>query len=273
VVTDPVKAKLQLPLGGRELFPRYRLVGFCGTPGAPALGKLHNRLPERAKEIEQVSKSYAAGRETLPIFELIAVVVQGAPGPDGKYRHRVADSVVDEFLRAAREAKALLLLNVQPGRSDFMTEVKVFEKYLREPDVSVALDPEWAIKDKQIPGQSYGQTTGAVVNEVAEYLSKIVAEYDLPEKPLVFHQVNDYVFKDEAALQNYPGIVLVKSVDGLGPRIPKTITYNHLLRTSAPIVHPGFKLFFDEDTRAGARLMTPTQVLALTPVPEYVMYE
>jgi hypothetical protein len=269
----PEEAKVELPLGGRELFPRYRLVGFCGTPGAPALGKLRDHLPERAKEIEQLSKGYAAGRQVLPVFELIAVVVQGGAGADGKYRRRVADSVVDEYLGAARAAKALLLLNVQPGRSDFMTEVKSFEKYLHEPDVSVALDPEWAINDKQIPGQSYGQSTGAVVNEVAEYLSNIVQQNDLPEKALVFHQVNDYVFKDEASLKSYPGIVLVKSVDGLGPRMPKTITYNHLTRIKSPLVHPGFKLFFDEDTRAGATLMTPQQVLSLVPVPEYVMYE
>jgi hypothetical protein len=40
-----------------------------------------------------------------------------------------------------------------------------------------------------------------------------------------------------------------------------------------PGVHPGFKLFFDEDTRNGSRLMTPKEVLALSPQPEYVMYE
>jgi hypothetical protein len=37
-------------------------------------------------------------------------------------------------------------------------------------------------------------------------------------------------------------------------------------------VHAGFKLFFDEDTRHGP-LMTPKQVLALRPKPEYVLYE
>jgi hypothetical protein len=268
-----VRSKLELPLGGREIFPRYRLVGFCGTPGAPALGKLHSKLPARAHEIANYAKQYAAKRDVLPIFELIAVVVQGAPGPDGKNRRRVPDSVVDEYLRAAREAKALLLLNVQPGHSDFMTEVKSFEKYLHEPDVGVALDPEWAMKAKQIPGRFYGQTTGTAVNEVTEYLSSIVQKDDLPEKVLVFHQVNDYVLKDEAALKPYPGVVLIKSVDGLGPRGSKIITYNHLTRTNPPIVHPGFKLFFDEDTGGGARLMTPSEVLSLKPPPEYVMYE
>jgi hypothetical protein len=38
-------------------------------------------------------------------------------------------------------------------------------------------------------------------------------------------------------------------------------------------VHAGFKLFFTEDRRHGGRLMTPQDVLALKPRPEYVMYE
>jgi hypothetical protein len=37
-------------------------------------------------------------------------------------------------------------------------------------------------------------------------------------------------------------------------------------------IHPGFKLFFDEDARHG-KVMTPSQVLALTPEPEYILFE
>src|SRR5436190_837506 len=38
------KPRAELPLGGRDIFPAHRLVGFCGTPGAPALGKLAGDL-------------------------------------------------------------------------------------------------------------------------------------------------------------------------------------------------------------------------------------
>jgi hypothetical protein len=155
-----------------------------------------------------------------------------------------------------------------------MTEVKAFEPYLREPDVGVALDPEWAMTSpKQRPGAYWGQTTGEVVSDVATYLSGIVADHKLPEKALVFHQVNDHVFKNEAALKSAPGVVLVKSVDGLGITGAKIVTYKYLVKALAPEVHPGFKLFFDEDVKYGGRLMAPKEVMALTPVPEYVMYE
>ena len=123
------------------------------------------------------------------MFELIAVVVEGAPGADGKYRNRVKNEVVEQYLHAAREAKALLLLNIQPGQSDFITELALLEPYLEEPDVGVALDPEWAMHPKQRPGLFWGQTTGETINEVADMLSGIVKRLNLPEKALVFHEV------------------------------------------------------------------------------------
>jgi hypothetical protein len=263
----------ELPRGGYELFPAYQLVGFCGTPGAPALGELDGNLPAKAKKLEGYVAKYAGARPILPVFELIAVVVQAGPGADGKYRRRVDDSVVDDYLRLARQHQGLLLLNIQPGQSDFLTEVKHYEKYLLQPDVGVALDPEWAMKPKQVPGKYFGQTTGAALNEVAAYLSSLIAQAHLPEKAFVFHQVNGAVVKDEAALKPTPGVVMIKSVDGLGPKHAKIETYDYLMRHMTAGVHPGFKLFFDEDQRNGGTLMAPSEVLALLPQPEYVMYE
>jgi hypothetical protein len=269
----PEPPATELPRGGRTIFPDHRLVGFCGTPGAPALGELQGNLPAKARALEKQAAPYAQERKILPVFELIAVVVQGSPGSDGMYRRRVDDSVVDEYLRVARQSKALLLLNIQPGQSQFMPEVKRFEKYLHEPDVGVALDPEWAMKPKQRPGQFFGQTTGAALNEVAAYLSELVEKDHLPEKALVFHEVIREVVKDESTVTPYPGVAVIKSVDGLGPVHAKKATYVNLMEKMSAGVHPGFKLFFDEDTRNGSRLMTAKEVLALSPQPEYVMYE
>lgn len=230
-------------------------------------------LGARAKAVQSYADKYEKDRKVLPVFELIAVVVQGAPGADGKSRRRVPESVVDEYLRGARAARALLLLNIQPGHSDFLTEAKYFEKYLREPDVGLALDPEWEVKGKDRPGKVYGQTTGKEINDVSTYLAGIVAAGELPEKVLVFHQVNLHVVKDEASIVAQPGVVLVKGVDGLGPKGAKITTYNLLTKALPNHVHAGFKLFFEEDTANGWQLMSPNEVLGLKPVPEYVMYE
>jgi hypothetical protein len=263
----------ELPGGGRTIFPEHQLVGFCGTPNAPALGPLLNHPAKKAERLLSYANQYAKGRKILPVFELIAVLVQAYAGADGKYRVRVYDSVVDEYLAAARANKGLLLLNIQPGRSDFLSEVKRFEKYLREPDVGVALDPEWAVLPKQLPNIYYGQATGGAINDVITYLSEIVASNNLPEKVLVFHEVNAYVVKHEAEIKPAPGVVVIKSVDGWGPKGMKINTYNVLMRMKSAEIHPGFKLFFDEDRQRGGTLMTPAEVLDLVPPPEYVMYE
>jgi hypothetical protein len=263
----------ELPRGGRTIFPDHRLVGFCGTPGAPALGPLLDRPATKTEKLLGYANQYASDRTILPVFELIAVVVQAGGGPDGKNRMRVLDGTVDEYLQAARQARGLLLLNIQPGHSDFLTEVQRFERYLREPDVGVALDPEWAMLPRQVPGQFYGQATAESINGVIAYLSTLVAENNLPEKALVYHEVNDYVVKGELAIKPQPGIAVIKSVDGLGPKGAKLNTYHFLMRTTAPGVHAGFKLFFDEDRQHGAFLMSPGEVMALAPRPEYVMYE
>jgi hypothetical protein len=263
-----------LPRGGREVFPRYRLVGYAGVTGAPALGRLGTGpLNQRVGEIERRARPYAAGREILPVVEVIATVVQGSPGRDGKYRVRLSDAQIDRYHKAARKHRAVLLLNIQPGRSEFLPEAKAFEKWLKQPDVGVALDPEWAMDPGQRPGGAYGHTTGAELDEVAEYLSRIVKRYDLPEKVMVYHQVASSVVRRESGLKAHDGVVMIKSVDGLGHPGPKKNTYRVVNKATPKFVHAGFKLFFTEDRRHGGRLMSPQEVLGLKPRPEYVMYE
>ena len=268
------KFRATLPRGGREVFPRYRLVGYAGVTGASTLGRLGTGpLDQRVAEIERRAKPYAAGREILPVVEVIATVVQGSPGRDGKYRVRLTDAQIAKYHKAARKHRAVMLLNLQPGRSEFITEAKAFEKWLKQPDVGVALDPEWAMDRGQRPGGVYGHTTGAELDEVGRYLAGLVKRYDLPEKVMVYHQVARSVVRRESKLRAHPGVVMIKSVDGLGHPAPKKNAYRVVNKSTSKFVHAGFKLFYTEDRRHGGRLMTPREVLALKPRPEYVMYE
>ena len=206
-----------LPRGGREVFPRYRLVGYAGVTGAPTLGRLGTGpLNSRVAEIERLAQPYAAGRQILPVVEVIATVVQGSPGRGGKYRVRLSDAQIAAYHKAARKHRAILLLNLQPGRSEFITEAKAFQKWLKEPDVGVALDPEWAMDRGQRPGGVFGHTTGAELDGVARYLSGLVKQYNLPEKVMVYHQVARSVVRKESGLKPHAGVVMIKSVDGLG---------------------------------------------------------
>lgn len=271
--TPAEPARAELPRGGRTVFPRHRLVGYSGLTGASTLGRLGTGpLDQRVREMQQRGKPYAAGREVLPVLEIIATIVQASPGRDGTYRTRLSDDQIATYLRAAREGRALLLLNIQPGRAEFLDEAKAYRRWLREPDVGLALDPEWAMGPDQVPGRVFGRTTGAELDGVARYLAEVVAEEDLPEKVLVYHQLAPSIVRRESALKAHRGVAVVKSVDGIGVAAAKKATYDAVNRTTPDHVHPGFKLFYTEDAEAG-RLMTPEQVLALRPRPEYVLYE
>lgn len=263
----------ELPGGGRKIFPANRLFGWCGAPGAPALGQLG--IGDLDTEMDTMIKAaplWADGRTVLPVAELIATVVQGSPGLDGLYRTRMGDDVIDTWLKAARKRKALLLLNIQPGRARFLDEAKAYEKWLREPDVGLALDPEWAIGPGELPGRVFGHTTGAVIDSVAGYLSELVTAHRLPEKALVVHVLRPDILRSPEALRAHDGVAMVKSVDGIGGIEAKTSTYQRVMKGTPEFFRSGFKLFFSEDAKAGP-LMTPAEVLALTPQPDYVLYE
>lgn len=256
------------------LLPEHRLVGFSGAPDSPALGPLgKGDLAKQIASIEEVAAPYGADRTTLPVVEMIATMVHSTPGPDGTYRARLPMETIREWHRAARDAKALFLLNIQPGNADFLDEIAHYDDLLAEPDVGLALDPEWAIKKGQRPGSVYGKVSGQKLNECAAHVAKIVAENNLPEKVLLYHQVAKSVVTDEAALQAHEGVALIKAVDGLGAAADKKALYAALVKDLPTHINPGFKLFYEEDTKGGGKLMTPEEVLALQPKPNYVLYE
>lgn len=263
----------ELPRGGRTVFPEYRLVGYSGYPGAAALGRLGTGdIDERMVEIEEVGADYVRGRKLMPVMELIAVTVHTEPGAEGLYRARVKDEVVESWLATARKHKAMLLLNIQPGRATFIEEVRHLEKWLVNPDVGLALDPEWSVGPDEVPGKVYGHTTGWDLNEVAGYVSDLVAEHKLPEKVVLYHQLHADIVSEEDKLVPHEGVALVKSIDGIGSAAAKVNTWNKIVSTTPEHVNLGFKLFYDEDARHGP-LMTADQVMELKPEPVYVLYE
>jgi hypothetical protein len=262
----------QLPGGGTQVFPDHRLVGFSGAPSSPALGPMTGDLTAASDRLAQQAAPYGADRTVLPVVELIATVVQSVPGPNGDYSVAADDATVQQYLDAARAVDGVLLLGIQPGSGDFLPAVQYYEKWLTQPDVGVALDPEWAIEAGEVPGNVFGSTTGAELDGVSAYLDGLVTAGHLPQKVMLYHQLHADIVSGQEALVDRPGVAVVKSVDGIGAAADKIGTYQRVMVGTPPFVHAGFKLFYEEDTRSGP-LMTPEEVLALVPQPEYVLYE
>jgi hypothetical protein len=261
----------ELPRGGRRLLPDFRVVAYYGAPQDAQLGALGIGTPAHAvARLERQAKAYARKtRPVLPALELIAVIAHGDAGPQGRYSLRQRDSVIRRYLKAARKAKALLVLDIQPGRSDFFTETRRLRKWLREPDVGLALDPEWHVQPGQIPGQVIGSVSAREVNATSAWLAQLVAKHELPQKLFLVHQFTPGMVPVRA-LKKRDGLAITINVDGFGGQEVKIAKYHEFVRTAkAAGFRRGFKLFYQEDTK----LMKPRQVLRMSPPPDVVVYE
>jgi hypothetical protein len=258
-----------LPRGGRSILPEFRVVAYYGAPQSRELGALGIGSPKGATRrlIRQAHPYARKRRPVLPALELITVIANADPGSDGKYRTRQRDAVIRRYLRAARQARALLLLDIQPGRSDFFTEATRLEKWLKQPDVGLALDPEWHVGPGEVPGKVIGRVGAREVNATSAWLAQLVKRDRLPEKLFVIHQFTDSMV-DEDRLRQRDGLALVLNVDGFGNQAVKKAKYRDFTH-QAPGMNHGFKLFYEEDTD----MMRPGEVMRLRPKPVFVVYE
>jgi hypothetical protein len=260
----------ELPGGGTTIFPGHRVVAFYGTSGTSDLGTLGRGTPDQAAQrlVRQARAYESDGTKVLPAFEYIATVASNVPGDDGKYRNLRPLAEVRRYLKAARKVGALLIIDVQPGQGDFFEEVQRYAPLLREPDVSLALDPEWKMDPGQIPGQIIGHTDAPTVNRISAWLAGIVRAGHLPQKILLVHEFTEGMIRDQNRVVQRPGLAVTVNVDGFGNRFEKLTKYRDLVPRHT--LHPGFKLFYTEDQD----IFRPQQVLKrIKPTPLYVDYQ
>ncbi|GAA3341488.1 hypothetical protein GCM10020358_33030 [Amorphoplanes nipponensis] len=258
----------QLPQGGTRIFPAYRVVAYYGTAGNSVLGVLGEDSPDRMlRKLRSAAKPFGGGRKVQVAYELIASVAQAGPGADGDYSRMIPFSRIQQYVDHARRNKALVVLDLQPGRGDFLPQARRLERFLVQPHVGLALDPEWRMPAGKVPGRTIGRVGAAEVNRVSAYLSGLVGAHRLPEKLFVVHQFRASMLPDIAAISKRPGLALVQHVDGFGTRAEKDATWDRLRRPGQ--FHLGYKLFYDEDVkRYGA-----AEVLRFRPVPELVSFQ
>jgi hypothetical protein len=262
---------LYLPRGGKRIFPDYRVVAYYGAPQDRQLGELGIGTPAQAgrKLLRQAAPYGRKTRPVLPAMELIASVAANAPGADGLYRTQQTPAVINRYLHAARRIKALLVLDIQPGHADFLSEAQRLAPWLGQPDVGIALDPEWHTPGA-VPGTQIGSVTADEINRVSAFVSNIVRANKLPEKLFLVHQFTDGMIQDKAQVQPRPGLAMAFNVDGFGDRPNKLAKYAEFTaQTHALPFADGYKLFYHEDTN----LMKPADVMRMRPRPDLIVYE
>ena len=275
--TPPIwPAKAPYPKLG-ALLPFNRIVAFYGNFYSTHMGVLGEYAPETMlKMLEaEVEKWKAADPATpvVPAIDYIAVTAQGSAGPDGAYRSRMPKKEIDKALELARLSGGIVILEVQSGRADLMGEVRALEEYLLMPQVHLAIDPEFRMKYGQPPGHAVGTVDAADVNDVATYLAGLVQARDLPPKVLIVHRYTRLMVTNAEAIKPLPEVQIVMDMDGWGPPAQKYATYGSYI-ASTPVQFTGFKLFYKNDLKQpGTHLLTPEEILTLTPQPSFIQHQ
>jgi hypothetical protein len=257
---------------GGLILPHHRILAYYGNPLSAAMGIL-GELPQPAMlaRLRQETAAYSAADPDLPVvpaLELVAIVAQEQPGPDGMYRLKMDTELIEQVADWAETHGQLLILDVQPGRSSMLKEVQSLLPFLRRPYVHLALDPEFAMKPDQRPGQEIGSLDAAVVNEVVDYLSDLAEKEQLPPKVLTVHRFTERMLTNSSEIKPAPNVQVVITMDGFGGPELKRENFNLLIRDQ-PVQYAGFKLFYQQDKP----LLSPREVIEIRPRPLLVIYQ
>ena len=272
---DVVRRNDEIPGGGLLMFGQgegRRLVAMYGHPVTSALGVLGEQGPEEGIDrLRSIIDGYGAdGATVLPTFEIIATVASAGAGRDGDYSSETARDVIAPWIEIAAANDTYVVLDLQPGRTDFLTQAKIYEDFLRLPHVGLALDPEWRLKPNQVHLRQIGTVDAAEINRVIEWLAAIVREEALPQKLLIVHQFRFSMITNRPLIETPPELAVLIQMDGQGGLEVKYSTWNALtLEPDADRFWWGWKNFYDEDSPTA----TPEQVLELTPVPVFVSFQ
>ncbi len=260
-----------LPGGGFSLFEDRRMVALYGSPETSVLGAMGEQsLDETIPRLLEVSEPYGAdGVEVLPAFEMIVTIASANAEDTGDYSRRTEMELIRPWVERAAEEDLYVILDLQPGRTDFLTQAKEFEELLLEPHVGLALDPEWRLEPGQVHLQQIGSVDAAEVQEVADWLAELTREHHLPEKLLILHQFQLRMLPDRDQIEAPPELAVVIHMDGQGSQGAKDETYAAITASAEDRWLWGWKNFYDEDEPVA----TPERVLELDPLPVFVSYQ
>ncbi|HEY8452526.1 MAG: hypothetical protein FWJ70_05265 [Micromonosporaceae bacterium] len=263
---------VQLPGGGQVVFPGRRLVALYGHPGNTVLGALGEQdLAETVERATRLAAEYQSlvDEPVVPAFEIITTIASASAEPTGDYSRRTPVDDLRPWIDAAREAGIYVVLDLQPGHTDFLTQAQEYEELLREPHVGLALDPEWRLAPGQRHMVQIGSVDAAEVNRVVTWLADLTAEHDLPQKLLVLHQFTLAMITNRARLDtSRDELAVMIHADGFGTPGQKYETWQ-ALHVDAPDVWWGWKNFYDEDQPT----LSPAETVAVEPSPRFISYQ
>ncbi len=259
------------------ILPFSRIVAYYGNFYSTGMGVLGQYPPDQMlSRLKAAVKEWQDADPSTPVVPAIHYIVetaQASKSKSGYYIARMPDDQIDNALELAKKVNGLVFLDFQVGTSDVQRELPQYAQYLAMPNVHVGIDPEFSMKDGKAPGREIGTMDASDINWVAQYLASIVREKNLPPKILIVHRFTEEMVTGYKKITPLPEVQIVMDMDGWGFPAKKITTYNSVIAPE-PVQFTGFKLFYKNDRLPPSpRMMTPAEVLQLTPAPVYIQYQ
>lgn len=265
--------KMPAPLPG-SILPAKRIIAFYGNPLSQRMGILGEF--ETQEMLRKLDAEVAAWNRldpehpVQPALHLIAVVAQGSPGRDGKYRLRMDSTLIEKVYGWAKSRNAIMFVDVQVGLSTLQQELPWLERFLKRPDVHLGIDPEFSMKDGGKPGKKIGTYDAADINYASRFLGDLVEKHKLPPKVLVVHRFTKKGVTNADRIKLDPKVQIVMHMDGFGaPWLKRDSYYSYVKKE--PVQFAGWKQFTKaKNDKPG----TPrSEILRLWPVPLYIQLQ
>ncbi|WP_423919544.1 hypothetical protein [Candidatus Poriferisodalis sp.] len=272
---EVIRSGHELPGGGLLMFEpgrARRLVAMYGHPSTSQLGVLGEQGPsEGVARVRSISDGYNTdGSNVVLAFEIIATVASSGAGRDGDYSNETDLDEIRPWITTASANDMYVVLDLQSGRTDFLTQAKQYEEFLRLPHVGLALDPEWRLNPGQVHLRQIGTVDATEINQVVRWMAGLVREEALPQKLLILHQFGFSMITNRDQVETPAELAVLIHMDGQGPISTKYSTWDALTtQPDANRFYWGWKNFYDEDFPTA----TAEQVLGLTPSPVYVSFQ
>jgi hypothetical protein len=259
------------------LLPFNRIVAYYGNFYSTGMGVLGQYpVPQMLAKLASTTAEWRAADPTTPVIpaiDYIAITAQGSAGADGKYRARMPDSQLDKAVDLANQINGIVILDIQVGLSTVQDEVPQYAKYLAMPNVHLALDPEFDMHNGAKPGSVIGSMDATEINWAANYLANLVRQNNLPPKVLIVHRFTQNMVTNYQNIKPLPEVQMVVDMDGWGTQAKKIGTYTNVVAPQ-PVQFTGFKLFYKNDLKPPSTgMLSPLEVLSLTPSPSFIQYQ
>lgn len=261
-------------LGGEiPLLANNQVLAFYGHPLSRRMGILGEYSKE---ELARLLKGYAklyddANGPTgvIPAFYLI----YGTCWPGGEIGY-LKESLVLSYIEFAASQGMEVFVDHQIGKFPVEDAVRRLLPFLKYPNVHLALDPEWRTS---APMQEIGSISAEEVNKAQAMISDYLQAQGIPGvKMLVVHQFRSSMITGrEKVRADFERVHLVHTADGFGaPALKRNAYALNAMAANMPL--KGFKLFFKTSVPGAGfddPLLTPPEVLALSPRPALIIYQ